>query len=184
MHRTWKRASMTNIATAPTEGSAAQDYEARVTIGAAPEAVFAALTAPDGLAGWWTTVIGDGAAGGELRFTFGDDVPLVLRVDIAQPGSLVQWTCVEYSRLPDWNGTTIMFELTPRPGGGCDLLFRHRGLTPRLECFQDCKNGWDHFIPSLRDFVETGEGRPRGSDADVDRRETRNRQRRETTSSR
>jgi len=156
---------MTDIATA-------QDYEARIALDAPPEAVFAALTTLDGLAAWWTTVTGDGAAGGELRFTFGFDVPLVLRVEVAR-ASLVQWACEECPWLPDWVGTTISFALTPGADGGCDLAFRHRGLTPRLECFQDCKNGWDHFIPSLRDYVETGEGHPRGSDAEVERRARR-----------
>lgn len=164
---------MTTSATAPTEESAAQDYEARVTIEAKPEAVFAALTTVEGLAAWWTPVTGDGSAGGELRFVFSHDVPLVMRVDAARPGSLVQWTCMECSWLPDWVGTTISFALDARPDGGCDLVFRHRGLTPRLECFQDCKSGWDHFIPSLHAYAETGVGHPSGSDADVERREAR-----------
>jgi uncharacterized protein YndB with AHSA1/START domain len=164
---------MTSIATTPAEGSAAQDYEARVSIDAEPEAAFAALTTLDGLAAWWTPVTGDGTAGGELRFMFSFDVPLVMRVDVARPASLVQWTCMECAWLPDWVDTTISFELDARADGGCDLAFRHRGLTPRLECFQDCKSGWDHFIPSLRDYVETGMGHPSGSDADVARRARR-----------
>ncbi|HEY0814214.1 MAG TPA: SRPBCC domain-containing protein [Pseudonocardia sp.] len=150
-----------------------QDYEARVTIDAPPEAVFAALTTLDGLAAWWAPVTGDGATGGELRFVFSFDVPLRMRVKEAREASLVQWTCEECAWLPDWVGTTISFTLTARAGGGCDLVFRHHGLTPRLECFQDCKSGWDHFLPSLRAYVETGEGHPTGSAADVERRARR-----------
>ncbi len=64
------------------------------------------------------------------------------------------------------------------PAGGTELRFRHVGLTPRLECFADCKSGWDHFIPtSLRAYVETGDGHPNGSDADLARREVREQQR-------
>jgi hypothetical protein len=48
-----------------------------------------------------------------------------------------------------------------------------RGLTPKLECFVDCKNGWDHFLPSLRQFVDTGVGNPWKSEADLARREAR-----------
>ena len=171
---------MSNIAT---EATMDQDYEARLTVGAAPEAVFAALTTLDGLADWWTEVTGDGTTGGELRFTFGNDVPLVVRVDTAEPVSLVRWTCLECGFLPDWEGTTITFGLSAGARGGCELAFRHHGLTPRLECFQDCRSGWDHFLPSLRAFVETGSGRPRGSDADAARREVRTQQRRDVTSS-
>ena len=33
-----------------------------------------------------------------------------------------------------------------------------------------CTRGWDHYLPSLRDYVETGRGNPRGSDGDQARR--------------
>jgi hypothetical protein len=42
------------------------------------------------------------------------------------------------------------------------LEFRHQGLTPRLECYDHCARGWEYFLPSLRDHVETGTGRPLG----------------------
>jgi hypothetical protein len=80
--------------------------------------------------------------------------------------------------MEDWVGTSIHFDLTPPASGGTDLDFRHVGLTPRLECFHDCKSGWDHFNPtSLRDYVETGAGHPNGSAADLARREVREQQR-------
>jgi hypothetical protein len=34
----------------------------------------------------------------------------------------------------------------------------------------ECTRGWDHFIESLRQYVEVGRGMPRGSDADKARR--------------
>ncbi|MDQ6637936.1 MAG: SRPBCC domain-containing protein [Candidatus Dormibacteraeota bacterium] len=111
------------------------------------------------MAGWWTSVSGSGLKGGELTFVFGGHGPLVLRVDEAERPALVRWAVISSEPTPEWAGTTISFELTPRSAGGCDLSFRHKGLAPRLECYNDCKNGWDHFVPSLRDYVETGEGK-------------------------
>lgn len=29
-----------------------------------------------------------------------------------------------------------------------------------------CRQGWDQFLPSLRDYLTTGTGSPLGSDAD------------------
>jgi uncharacterized protein YndB with AHSA1/START domain len=149
-----------------------QDYTAQVKLHGSIEAAFAALTTTDGLAAWWTEVTGSGTRGGELRFTFGSDESAVtMRVDVAEPAR-VEWACLD-CHLSDWIGTTISFALTPRADGGCDLEFRHRGLMPTLECYLDCKSGWDHFLPSLQAFVDTGVGHPRGSDADQARREVR-----------
>jgi hypothetical protein len=43
---------------------------------------------------------------------------------------------------------------------GCDLLFRHAGLSPQLECYDMCRAGWDQYLPSLRDYIDTGTGNP------------------------
>ena len=72
--------------------TAATDYARRVHVDAAPEEVFAALTTLSGLAGWWTAVSGVGAEGGELRFTFNDENPLVIHVDSARRPSSVIWS--------------------------------------------------------------------------------------------
>jgi len=150
-----------------------QDYESRLTLTASADVVFDALTTIEGLAGWWTTsVTGDGRTGGELRFKFGPAAPVVMRVDAAERGAGVRWTNVA-GHLEDWVGTTLHFDIEAMPAGGTELRFRHAGLTPRLECFSDCKNAWDHVIPSLRAYVETGTGNPWMSAADVARREAR-----------
>ena len=147
-----------------------QDYESQLTLEASADAVFDALTTVEGLAAWWTPVTGDGLAGGELTFSFGPEAQAVMRVDAAERGVGVSWTSVACVQ-EDWVGTTLHFDLGAAPEGGTELHFRHAGLTPRLECFTDCKSGWDHFIPSLRAYVETGVGNPNRSQADLARRE-------------
>jgi uncharacterized protein YndB with AHSA1/START domain len=149
---------------------AEQDYEKQLTLDASPDAVFEALTTTEGLAAWWTEVSGNGLAGGELRFDFGPGAEAVMRVDTAERGVGVQWTNVA-CHVEDWVGTTLHFDLEPSADGGTHLRFRHAGLTPRLECFDDCKSGWDHFIPSLAAYAETGVGHPSRSPADLARRE-------------
>ena len=144
-----------------------EDYVAAASFPAGPSEVLTALTSPAGLSGWWTNVSGDARAGGELVFTFGDPEPLRMRVDEAHPG-LVQWTCLGYRPVPDWTGTVLRFELAESADGGCDLVFRHLGLTPELACYDSCRRSWDHFIlTSLRNYLERGTGDPRGSAADL-----------------
>jgi uncharacterized protein YndB with AHSA1/START domain len=165
---------MTDLTT--TEGPD-QDYQSQLTLSAAPDAVFDALTTTEGLAAWWTPVTGDGHTGGELTFSFGGPgSEAVMRVDRAERGAGVRWTNVA-CHVEDWVGTTMHFDIETLPAGGTELRFRHAGLTPRLECFRDCKSGWDHFIPSLGAYVETGVGNPNQSAADLARREVRERRR-------
>ena len=57
-------------------------------------------------------------------------------------------------------GTTPVFTLSQDSSGGCDLRFRHEGLSPQLECYEMCRAGWDQYLPSLRDYIATGTGNP------------------------
>ncbi len=123
-----------------------------------------------GLAAWWTEVTGSGEAGGELRFFFDPPEPCVMHVDEATRPTSVRWTVTDCDFLPDWVGTRPTFTIAPVDGDACDLHFRHDGLTEQLDCIEDCTRGWDHFLGSLRDYVEVGRGMPRGSTADTARR--------------
>jgi uncharacterized protein YndB with AHSA1/START domain len=134
-------------------------YQKRVKFTRAPEVVFEALATPAGVSGWWMPTTGEGAEGTELRMAFPPGVG-VFRVDTTRPSSRVEWTVTSLDFLPDWVGTRIVFELHPTAGGGTELEFHHEGLTPQLECFDQCRQGWNYYLPSLHDHVETGSGRP------------------------
>lgn len=167
---------MNSSSTVQTQDVLDADYTADVTLDASPDAVFAALTTTEGLSAWWTPTTGDGLVGGELTFHFGPGAAAVMRVDSAEPGDGVRWTNIA-CHVEDWIGTSVHFDLEPVASGGTRLHFRHTGLTPRLVCFDDCKSGWDHFIPSLAAYAETGTGHPNQSPEDLARRETHARSR-------
>ena len=81
--------------------------------------------------------------------------PLVLRVTAADAPGVVSWGVDQCPFLPDWVGTTPTFTLTARDDGGTDLAFTHHGLTPQLDCYQQCAADWDyflvnHFLPNLQ----------------------------------
>ncbi|MDB5213239.1 MAG: Activator of Hsp90 ATPase 1 family protein [Myxococcaceae bacterium] len=138
------------------------DYARRVAFGASCERVFDAIATLDGLRGWWTPLVsGSPSTGGDVRFEFrGMDEHIVMHVERASRPSVVEWSCVEHASLDDWKGTRVLFELAPRGPGGCDLTFRHVGLTRELECFEDCELGWEHFLASIVAYVESGVGMP------------------------
>jgi uncharacterized protein YndB with AHSA1/START domain len=134
-----------------------------------PDRVYAALATLDGLAGWWTPrVSGDATAGGSVRLDFeGVGEQIVLRVAVAERPSRVVWRCDAHTGLPEWNGTTLSFEIAARDGGGSRLRFAHLGLVPALACFENCARGWDHFLASLAGFVDDGRGAPFGDGGDA-----------------
>jgi uncharacterized protein YndB with AHSA1/START domain len=146
------------------------DYEKTIVFKADPGAAFDALTELSGLSAWWTRATGSGDAGRELQFRFDAPDPCVMRVDQATRSTAVQWTVTACNFLPEWVGTRPVFTITPVDRDTTELHFRHHGLTPNLECIDMCTRGWDHFLESLRQYVEVGRGMPYGSDVDQARR--------------
>jgi uncharacterized protein YndB with AHSA1/START domain len=150
---------------------ATTDYQTTIRVNAPPDAVFDAVTTVTGLGAWWNPATGSGETGSELRFIMNAPEPLVIHVDEATRPTLVRWTVTDCPFLPDWIGTRPTFTITRIDGGTSELHFHHHGLSEELECIEMCTRSWDHYMTSLRDYVESGSGSPRGSAADRARRE-------------
>ena len=142
-------------------------YAKHLVLDATPAAVYAALTTPAGLRGWWSedSDIAD-AVGGTHTFRFGPHRK-ELSIERLVPGQEVRWRCtgahIAVARLPrpdEWVGTEIVFRLAPAGIARTDLDFDHIGLEPTLGCYDMCEAGWDHFLESLRRLLETGRGTP------------------------
>ena len=141
--------------------SATDDYAKQIHLSASPQRVFEVLTTAAEFASWWAPASGSATEGSELRITFdGIEDPLVVRVQRATHPSTVIWEIEACAFLPDWVGTTPAFTLSESDAGGCELRFRHEGLSPQLECYDMCRTGWDQYLPSLRDYIGTGTGNP------------------------
>lgn len=141
-----------------------EHHSDRIALSAPPAKVFDALTTVAGLRGWWTTGVSTPSPE-TLRFDFADGargVPehVIMRIDEAQAPSLVRWTCVAHTGLPDWVGTAPRFEIHPRGEAASELLLVHHGLTPQLHCHDVCVRGWSYFLDSIRRLVDEGRGTP------------------------
>jgi uncharacterized protein YndB with AHSA1/START domain len=44
--------------------------------------------------------------------------------------------------------------------GKTRLDLEHVGLTPAIECFDICRDGWNQYLGNLQSLVETGRGHP------------------------
>lgn len=144
-------------------------YRQSLVLEANPAAVYAALTTPAGLRGWWTQdceVVTE--LGGTIHFRFGQTYK-EMRIDRLEPGREVRWLCTgahisaahaRLARRDEWVGTQLVFRLTPEGEGRTRLDFEHVGLVPAFECYGLCRDGWRHFLGSLQQFVGTGRGTP------------------------
>jgi uncharacterized protein YndB with AHSA1/START domain len=138
---------------------ARDSFHATMSIAAPPEAVLAALRTPEAVTSWWGPATGSADAGGGLEVSFmGGRQRIVMHVEPAFESRVV-WSVQEAPLTPEWSGTTIFFDVT-EAGDGAMLYFRHQGLTPELECFDMCHEGWTHYLGSLVSYAETGVGQP------------------------
>ena len=134
------------------------DFRSVKTVAAPPEAVAAALSTPGGVSAWWGPTTGSLAEGDTFEVGFGGHRRIVIVAASVGPRHL-EWRVEQAPHTPEWAGTTIVFDLAP-VDGGCELRFRHDGLTPQLACFEMCHEGWTHYLASLAAYVDTGEGHP------------------------
>ena len=157
-HRAHRVSELDNLGAAIRRRAGA-DYHADVIINAPLGSVSAAVSSVEGLSGWWTTdTSGSPEPGGELRFTFRDGAA-IMRVEDRTP-TLERWTCLGHSGQPEWDHTTVTFQLTKLAPAVTRLQFTHGGLHPQLECYVRCSAGWNYLMRSLASYAETGTGHP------------------------
>ena len=79
------------------------------------------------------------------------------------PGKRLVWLVTDcnmpwYSDKTEWTNTRLIFDLKEN-NGETALSFTHEGLTPNVECYKDCEQGWTHWIKtSLFSYLTTGKG--------------------------
>ncbi len=61
----------------------------------------------------------------------------------------------------EWNGTRIIWEVSPDGGKATHVCMTHTGLIPVVECYDRCKEGWDFFVgESLLNLLTENKGFP------------------------
>jgi len=143
----------------------------RIGIKSPATEVYNALTSLEGLAQWWTEEVqGSSQVGGKIEFLFrtksgellGKMVMEVLELNAPKD---VRWRCIEG---PDeWIGTDITFQLSEQDNQTI-VLFGHRNWREAVEGTYHCSMKWATFLLSLREYVETGKGKPSPHDLKID----------------
>jgi len=140
--------------------AASDDYTYDMQVDVPLPQILAALTDDTVICGWWTAATRSERHGDDVQLFAGGDASFVdFTVEHTSGTGEVAWAvtaCVE----PDWVGTKPSFSVRANDDGTYAVGFRHVGLRPALACFDQCRAGWNHFMPSLRQFLEMGRGRP------------------------
>lgn len=143
-----------------------KNYINTLRLNAKNDIVFNALTKEIPL--WWTEMF-DGSAnmqGNNFTVSFGDNVYKTMRVVELVQNSKVLWyvensliAVPELINQTEWIGTSIVWQITSEENN-TELQLTHIGLNVNIECYDICTRGWKQFTDSLKQFVETGEGKP------------------------
>jgi uncharacterized protein YndB with AHSA1/START domain len=143
----------------------------RIGIHSSAEQVYNALSTIEGLAKWWTDeTSGEEQVGGKIEFTFRTATgevkgKMVMEVLELIPGKAVKWRCTDG---PDeWMGTQISFDLSQQDDQVI-IIFGHRNWKESIEFMAHCSTKWAVFLLSLREYVETGKGKPSPHDLKID----------------
>ncbi len=133
--------------------------------------VYDALTSIAGLARWWTEEVqGDDRIGGKIEFRFRSVTgellgTMVMEVQELDAPKAVRWRCLEGPA--EWVGTDITFQLSEQDNQTI-VLFGHRNWREAVESMAHCSMKWATFLLSLREYLETGKGRPAPRDLKID----------------
>ena len=127
-----------------------------------PSEVFNAI---NDVAGWWIGDVEGNAdkIGSVFRYSYKTFHNTTQKVMELVPGKRIVWEVTKSSinfvkDKNEWRGTKLIFELKAIKEG-TEIHFTHEGLTPQIECFENCSAGWEFYIhKSLKNFIEKGEG--------------------------
>jgi uncharacterized protein YndB with AHSA1/START domain len=143
----------------------------RIGIRSSAENVFKALSTIKGLSNWWTEETeGDERVGEKITFTFRSETgdikgQMAMEVHELNPQKNIIWRCI--SGPDEWIGTEITFELSQQDDQ-IIVIFGHRNWKEQVEFTAHCSMKWAVFLLSLREYVETGKGKPSPRDLKID----------------
>jgi uncharacterized protein YndB with AHSA1/START domain len=121
---------------------------------------YAALTSQPGYRAWWNAVaeVPD-SVGAEAKLRFvkdGSPVNMRFRIDEMRSNESVRWTCIAHD-MQNWVGTSLTWRIQ-EAAGSVVVSLDHEGWKDAGP--EPVKQGWNHFLGSLKSYLETGTGQP------------------------
>ena len=129
-----------------------------ININSTPDIVYAALTTERGINGWWTpqTIIKP-KVGTIAEFIFGERYHNKMEIKKLETNKRVEWYCIQGDH--EWVGTDFSFDLEVE-GTQTILRFGQNNWREYTDFYAYCNFHWGQYMLSLKDYCETGVGRP------------------------
>ncbi|PHS37070.1 MAG: hypothetical protein COA91_10920 [Robiginitomaculum sp.] len=143
------------------------NYTAVINTDKSPKDAF--IVVSQDIGSWWSEFEGSlNKLGDEAIFSFKPNpTTWTFRVTGYEEQRYFELACVKanhpHEGLPatireEWLGTKLIFEIEP-DGDGSKITLTHKGLVPRLDCYEVCVGGWDHFFKnSLKNYLDSRRG--------------------------
>jgi len=130
------------------------DIHYEISVAATQEQVYQAITAREGLTGWWTDdATGADKVGAVAEFGFFNHSMIFrMRVDELEAGVRVKWSCIGGPE--EWLGTHVLFGLVMLEGGATSIAFTHGGWRAETGMYPSATATWGHIMPHLKGYVE------------------------------
>jgi hypothetical protein len=115
---------------------------------------------------WWTKNFKGSSNKVDDKFTvrFGETF-VDFKVDEIVPGKKMAWSVTDcylhwLNDKKEWNDTKIEWEISGN-GKSIKINMTHVGLVPEIECYNDCRKGWNFYVnESLLKLLTEGMGIP------------------------
>lgn len=118
--------------------------------------VFEAISTMEGVSSWWAPATGGCNVGDTLVFHFGEHT-VTMQVMESVNDQRVVWKNIDDDG--QWKDTLFTFDLQ-RDNEQVLVNFTQADWKQVTELFTHCSTKWAIFLLSLKDYVETGSGKP------------------------
>jgi hypothetical protein len=140
-----------------------QNYHSSITVNTDAKKVFENISR---VSSWWAAnVEGHAKNPGDLFTVHFGETFVSFKIAEAIPGKKIVWEVIDcnlhwLSDKKEWKYTKINWGIAQK-GDKTQIDFTHVGLVPGIECYNDCKKGWDFFVQeSLFKLITEGKGLP------------------------
>ena len=138
-----------------------QNYHSSILVNASANEAFGKISRVNE---WWALNFKGSAknAGDVFTINWGETY-VTFKLTEAIPAKKVTWLVTDcylpwLNNKTEWTSTEVVFEISEEDCA-TKVDMTHMGLTPDVECYEDCETGWNHYIKkSLFKFIEEGQG--------------------------